>query len=212
MRYITLLFIACTLTACSAQKSKSVKAKSLRQTEGLEKAVVAGGCFWCVEAIYQSVDGVGEVISGYAGGSKENATYAKVGAGLTKHAEAVEIYYNPAVISYETILEIFFGSHDPTTLNRQGPDSGTQYRSAIFYKNEKELEIAKKYIAQLEANNTFKGSITTTLEKLDTFYPAEDYHQDYEELNPNNPYVQGVSIPRLKRFQSKFPHLLKKSK
>lgn len=174
-----------------------------------ETAVFASGCFWCVEAIFESVTGVAEVVSGYAGGSAVDATYDKVSAGITNHAESVMVYYDPELINYNTLLKVFFGSHDPTTLNRQGPDRGRQYRSTIFYKNEEERIAAESFIKELTANKIFPGEITTTLEKLEKFYPAEDYHQDYEKNNPDQPYVKSVSIPRLKRFQSKFPELLK---
>jgi peptide-methionine (S)-S-oxide reductase len=177
------------------------------------KAYFASGCFWCVEAIFESVYGVAEVVSGYAGGSAEDANYRMVAAGVTDHAETVEVMYDTTLIDYPTLLKVFFYSHDPTTLNRQGPDRGPQYRSAIFYQNEKEKQLASAYISELESNGTYKkGSITTTLEIFTAFYPAEHYHQDYEKLNPQNPYIQNVSIPRLKRFQTKVPDLLKEKK
>jgi len=175
------------------------------------KAIFASGCFWCVEAIFESVEGVGDVVSGYAGGTAKTANYGDVSAGRSSHAEAVEVNYDPNIISYETLLKVFFGSHDPTTLNRQGPDSGTQYRSAIFYQNNTELKASELYIAQLKKDKVFEGNITTTLEALDMFYPAEAYHQDFEARNPNQPYVRAVSIPRLKKFKAKYPELLKKN-
>ena len=210
------------MLSCSAGKSndtsQSTASKSVAiqttptQTvpEGQAVAYFASGCFWCVEAVFESVEGVSEAVSGYAGGTAETANYSAVSAGASDHAEAVMVYYDPTVVSYETLLVVFFGSQDPTTLNRQGPDRGTQYRSAIFYQNKEELTAAKAYIAQLEADKVFDGPITTTLEALDTFYPAEEYHQNYEARNPNQPYVKGVSVPRLKRFQKKHPNLLKK--
>jgi peptide-methionine (S)-S-oxide reductase len=177
------------------------------------KAYFASGCFWCVEAIYESVYGVVEAVSGYAGGSAEDANYKMVAAGLTDHAETVEVIYDTTLIDFPTLLKVFFYSHDPTTLNRQGPDRGSQYRSAIFYQNEKEKELAAAYISELESNGTYKkGAITTELSAFTAFYPAEAYHQDYEKLNPHNPYIQNVSIPRLKRFQIKAPDLLKEKK
>ena len=180
--------------------------------EGLTKAYFASGCFWCVEAIFESVEGVGEVISGYAGGTVETANYEAVSSGNTDHAESVEVYYDPNKVTYQTLLNVFFGSHDPTTYHQQGPDKGPQYRSAIFYSNEEEKVIATNYIQGLYDSGTFKkGSITTELSPLVRFYPAETYHQDYEALNPNQPYVRAVSIPRLERFKAKFPELLKKS-
>lgn len=175
-----------------------------------ETAYFAAGCFWCVEAIFESVEGVHEVISGYSGGKETNPTYEDVGYGRTTHAEAVEIYYDPKVISYSTLVQIFFGSHDPTTLNRQGPDKGAQYRSVAFYKNDEEKKIIDNTIAQLQANKTFTSPIITQVIAFKKFYKGEDYHQDYEKRNPNNPYIQSVSVPRLQRFMKKFPELLKK--
>lgn len=179
---------------------------------GYSKAYFASGCFWCVEAIYESVEGVEEAVSGYAGGKESTATYPQVSSGSTKHAETVEVYYDPDVISYEKLLEVFFGSHDPTTLNRQGPDRGTQYRSAIFYQNEEEKVTAQAYIKMLEEKGAYDKPIVTTLEPFEAFYPAEPYHQDYEERNPNQPYVKSVSKPRLNRFKVKFPEYLKEGK
>ena len=214
MRYISMLMAILCLSACSTKtqvKSEVVeKEAEEKKLDGLEKSVFASGCFWCVEAVFESVEGVSEAISGYAGGNASDANYPAVSAGRTDHAEAVEVYYNPEIIDYKTLLVVFFASQDPTTLNRQGPDRGTQYRSAIFYKNDIEKELAEKYIAQLTADKVFSGPITTTLEELTTFYPAEDYHQDFEKRNPNQGYVKAVSVPRLKRFQKKHPELLKK--
>jgi peptide-methionine (S)-S-oxide reductase len=171
-------------------------------------AYFASGCFWCVEAVFESVIGVGDVISGYSGGEKANANYRAVSAGITDHAEAVAVHYDSTKINYPTLLKVFFGSHDPTTLNQQGPDRGTQYRSAIFYRNKEEKKLAKSYIEELLSENVF-SKITTEVAAFETFYPAEDYHQDYEKKNPNNSYVRNVSIPRLKKFQKQYPELLK---
>ncbi|MFL2629622.1 MAG: peptide-methionine (S)-S-oxide reductase MsrA [Flavobacteriaceae bacterium] len=173
------------------------------------KAYFASGCFWCVEAIYESLRGVKEVYSGYAGGKTKYPTYRQIGTGLTNHSEAVEIIYDSGIINFKTLVEVFFGSHDPTTLNRQGPDYGSQYRSIAFYSSEKEKNIIKNYIVKLNKKNTYKNKIVTELKPLKVFYYAEKYHQDYERKNPNNPYVKAVSIPRLKRFKKKYPHLLK---
>lgn len=186
----------------TAEKKKDLKA--------YETAYFASGCFWCVEAIFESVEGVEEVISGYSGGSPADANYSDVSAGRTDHAEAVEVYYDPAKISYKTLLEVFFGSHDPTTLNRQGPDAGRQYRSAIFYENADEKTAADNYIKELLDKGTY-DNITTQVVPFEAFYDAEEYHQDYEQKNPNQGYIRAVSIPRLKRFQSKYPQLLKDS-
>lgn len=215
------IILSLAFTSCFA-KNQDVKVVTDEQApvqqvlqkpiDGLSKAVFASGCFWCVEAVFESVTGVEEVISGYAGGDANTANYSDVSAGRTKHAEAVEVYYDPEVITYETLLEVFFGSQDPTTLNRQGPDAGTQYRSAIFYQNDEELRQAKAYITKLEADKVFAKPITTTLEPLEKFYAAEEYHQDFEARNPNQSYVKAVSVPRLKKFQKKYPHLLKQAK
>ena len=173
------------------------------------KAYFASGCFWCVEAIYESLRGVKEVYSGYAGGKTKYPTYRQIGTGLTNHSEAVEIIYDSSIINFKTLVDVFFGSHDPTTLNRQGPDYGSQYRSIAFYSSEKEKNIIKNYIVKLNKENTYKNKIVTELKPLKVFYYAEKYHQDYERKNPTNPYVKAVSIPRLKRFKKKYPHLLK---
>lgn len=177
-----------------------------------ETAYFASGCFWCVEAIFESVKGVKEVISGYSGGKEKNPTYEKVGGGLTSHAEAVEVYYDPKEISFATLVQVFFGSHDPTTLNRQGPDRGRQYRSVAFYKNKEEKKIIDGYIAALKEQNVYDGEpITTEVTKFTIFYTAEDYHQDYERRNPDNSYILNVSIPRLNRFKKNFSEYLKKN-
>jgi peptide-methionine (S)-S-oxide reductase len=176
--------------------------------EGQASAIFASGCFWCVEAIFESVTGVSEAVSGYSGGKASTANYSAVSGGRTLHAEAVEVFYDPEVVSYETLLEVFFGSHDPTTLNQQGPDRGPQYRSAIFYKNESEKALAEAYIKKLLDEGVF-SKITTEVAPLEAFYAAEEYHQNYEKRNPNQPYVKAVSVPRLKRFQKKYPNLLK---
>lgn len=200
MRTVLLLFLL--IFSCQSQKQPHDLSK-------LSKAYFASGCFWCVEAIFESVDGVAEAISGYAGGAKETATYALVSSGMSKHAEAVEVYYDPSKVSYETLLAVFFGSHDPTTLNRQGPDRGPQYRSAIFFTTEDEKKLALEKIEELTKNRAYEDPITTEISQLEAFYKAEDYHQDYEKRNPNNSYVRAVSVPRLNKFKAKFKHLLK---
>jgi len=175
----------------------------------LETAYFASGCFWCVEAIYESLQGVEEVVSGYAGGKTTNPTYKQVISGRTGHAETIQVFYDPKIISFKTLLKVFFDSHDPTTLNRQGPDKGTQYRSVAFYKTKKEKEIIEDYIRLLTNQNVFKGKITTEVKKMNQFYKAEEYHQDYERLNPNSTYIQRVSKPRLLKFQINNSALLK---
>lgn len=183
--------------------------KPVQDLSNYETAYFASGCFWCVEAIFESVKGVKEVVSGYSGGTENKPTYEQVSYGRTTHAEAVEVYYNPNEVSFETLVKVFFGSHDPTTKNRQGPDTGPQYRSIAFYKSDKEKEVINNYIAKLVREKTFDKPIVTEVKKFEKFWPAEAYHQDYEKRNPNQPYVRNVSVPRLKKFQKKFPELLK---
>ena len=175
----------------------------------LNKAYFASGCFWCVEAIYESIKGVKEVYSGYAGGKTKYPTYKQIGTGLTNHSESVEIIYDESIVNFKTLVEVFFGSHDPTTINRQGPDYGSQYRSIAFYSNENEKEIIENHIIELKKDKIFKSQIVTEVKAFKVFYYAEEYHQDYKKKNPNNPYVKAVSIPRLNRFKNKYSYLLK---
>ncbi len=177
--------------------------------KSMNKAYFASGCFWCVETIYESLDGVKEVYSGYAGGSTINPNYYQVMSGKTGHAEAIEIIYDENVVSFDTLLKVFFDSHNPTTPNRQGPDYGTQYRSIAFYSNEAEMKKINNYIDFLSTTSIFGKKIITEIEKIDKFYYAEDYHQDYEKKNPNNPYNQNVSIPRFKNFKQKASNYVK---
>ncbi|MDF3027841.1 MAG: Peptide methionine sulfoxide reductase msrA [Fluviicola sp.] len=206
-----LIVTVLSLSACG-QKDKSQEiAKTPKSNKELSKYQVAyfgSGCFWCVEAIYESVKGVAEVESGYAGGHVENPTYEDVCTGTTGHAETVKIYYDSSIVSYDELLKVFYDSHDPTTLNRQGPDAGTQYRSAIFYQNDFERDHAKTYIQKLLLEKKFP-SITTEVVKYTAFYKAEEYHQNFECRNPNNGYVQAVSQPRLEQFKIKAPEMLK---
>jgi peptide-methionine (S)-S-oxide reductase len=212
--YITLVTILLFTLSCNSNTATKETHKQKMSSQDLAKyetAYFASGCFWCVEAVFESVKGVKEVVSGYEGGKAATANYQLVSAGSTNHAEAVEVFYDSKVVSYETLVKVFFGSHDPTTLNRQGPDAGRQYRSEIFYKDANEKKIVDAYIAKLKADKVFSGTITTEITKHTVFYDAEAYHQNYEANNPNNPYIRGVSVPRLKRFQKKFPELLKKN-
>ncbi len=179
--------------------------------KNLKKAYFASGCFWCVEAVFESVRGVYEVYSGYSGGYLKNPTYYQIGTGQTGHAEAVEVLYNSEEIGFGTLLQVFFGSHDPTTLNRQGPDRGEQYRSIVFYQNEQEKILIRDYIKLLEKNKIFNNKIVTQILPFKIFYYAEEYHQNYERLNPFDPYVKSVSIPRINRFKKMYPELLKES-
>jgi len=195
----------------TTQETKKEIAKlSQEDLSKYETAYFASGCFWCVEAIFESVKGVKEAVSGYAGGTEENPTYQQVGAGLSSHAEAVEVYYDPKVISFTALVQVFFGSHDPTTLNRQGPDRGAQYRSVAFYKNAEEKKIIDAYIGALKEQDVYDGDpITTEVTEFTKFWIAEDYHQDYEKKHPNNSYITNVSIPRLNRFKKNFGDFLK---
>lgn len=178
---------------------------------GYETAYFASGCFWCVEAIFESVKGVAEVESGYAGGTELNPTYEQVSYGRTGHAEAVKVYYDPETVSFFELVQVFFGSHDPTTLNRQGPDRGAQYRSIAFYKNEAEQKIITAYMQALEENKVYDRPIVTEVTPFTKFWKAEEYHQDYERNHPENPYIQNISIPRLNRFKANFPEYLKEN-
>jgi len=175
---------------------------------GLKKAYFASGCFWCVEAIYESVKGVKESVSGYSGGHTKNPSYEDSNTGKTGHAEAVEIIYDPTIVSFKQLVEVYFGSQNVTQLNGQGNDRGSQYRSIIFYQNEEEKKIIETKIEQL--NKQLKDKkVAAEVMPFQKFWIAEDYHQNYERLHPNNSYIQNVSIPRLKRFQKNFLYLLK---
>jgi len=172
-------------------------------------AVFAGGCFWCVEGVFEQLDGVTDAESGYCGGSAQTANYEAVCRGNTGHAEAVRVTYDPAKISFGRLLHVFFSTHDPTTLNRQGPDEGTQYRSAIFYADEDQKRVAEAYIKQLTDAKAFDRPIVTKLEKLEAFYPAEKYHQDYAACNPQQPYIRQVAMPKIQKVREKFAEQLK---
>ena len=215
MKALLTLFSLISLQTCISSskptdRKNPVWSPPTAEQQNLKKAYFAAGCFWCVEAIFESVEGVQEVYSGYAGGVTKNPNYNQIGTGRTGHAEAVEVHYDPKVVTFGTLLQVFFGSHDPTTPNRQGPDRGSQYRSIAFYQNELERETIQSYIALLVEKEIFSNEIVTEVKLLDKFYFAEEYHQDYEKLNPTNPYVQAVSIPRLCKFQKAYPELLKK--
>lgn len=175
-----------------------------------KQVVLAGGCFWCVEAVYERIEGVIDVESGYAGGSPETANYRAVSSGGTKHAEAVRITYDPSKLTYGKILKVFFAvAHDPTTLNRQGADVGTHYRSAIFYRTDEHKQIAEDYIKQLTDESVFNSPIVTTLEPLETFYPAETYHQDFATNNPDHGYIRAVSDPKVDKLEQHYGEMLR---
>jgi len=176
---------------------------------GLKAAVFAGGCFWCTEAIFNELKGVKKVVSGYTGGKVANPTYKQVTTGLTGHAECTQITYDPELVTFAELLEVFWMTHDPTTLNRQGADSGTQYRSAIFYTDEDQKQEAIAWKAKLDKEKIWSDPIVTEITKLEKFYPAEDYHQEYYENNPNQGYCRIVITPKLEKFKKIFANKLK---
>jgi peptide-methionine (S)-S-oxide reductase len=202
---------ACLGTVANAEPAVLVPAArvdSKKAPGDLQTAVLAGGCFWGVEGVFEHVRGVRKVLSGYAGGEKSTAEYHAVGSGRTGHAESVKITFDPREISYGEILRIFFSvAHDPTQLNRQGPDTGTQYRSAIFYADNAQRDIAKAYIGQLNGSGVFQRAIVTRVDPLEGFYPAESYHQDFIARNPKYPYVVINDLPKIRNLKQEFPDL-----
>jgi peptide-methionine (S)-S-oxide reductase len=189
-----------------AERSKYLSSLDLNAQE-LDTATLAGGCFWCVEAALEQLQGVAEVVSGYSGGKASTANYSAVSRGSTRHAEAVQVYFNASVIDYETLLKVFLTAHDPTQLNRQGPDVGPQYRSAIFYHNQKQKTIAEEVMKKEQER--FSDPIVTELSPLQGFYVAESYHQDYQKKNPFQPYIVRISKPKVEKVKKKFPDLIK---
>jgi peptide-methionine (S)-S-oxide reductase len=186
-------------------------AVDMPRSGGPQNAVFAGGCFWCTEAVFEHVQGVTKVVSGYAGGDAASAHYEIVSAGKTTHAESIEITFDPAQITYGQLLRIFFSvAHDPTQKNRQGPDYGKQYRSAVFYKGEDQKRVVDAYLAQLREAKSFTHPIVTEVSALQTFYPAEEYHQDFVRRNPGHPYVVVNALPKLDKLKKQFPQLYKK--
>lgn len=184
--------------------------KAKATTSNIEKITLAGGCFWCIEAIFEELKGISKVESGYSGGTIDNPTYKQVSTGTTNHAEVVQITFDKSIISLKELLEVFFSLHDPTTLNRQGADEGTQYRSAIFYQNEEQKNIAEKVIATLNNNKAFENPIVTEVSAFKKFYSAENYHQEYYELNKEQPYCKAVIKPKMDKLHKIFADKLKK--
>lgn len=206
-----ILFTFVFLAACGTAQYDQDKsfAELPDNKEGLAIATFAGGCFWCTEAVFERVDGVEYVISGYSGGDQKNPTYEDVSRGKTTHAEAIQIYYNPETVSFETLLDVFFlGAHDPTEVNRQGPDVGPQYRSIAFYRTIEEKKAIHEKIEALEKSE-FSEPIATQVIPFEVFYPAEKYHQDYYPANQGNPYVRNVSRPKVEKFEKNFGAVLK---
>lgn len=211
--------ISCTNTAKNESKmntsektTKDLSANLKADDTSYDTATFANGCFWCTEAVFEELDGVISAVSGYTGGTSENPDYKEVSSGTTGHAECLQIVYDPAKISFDELLEVFWQTHDPTTLNRQGADVGTQYRSGIFYHNSEQKEKAEKYKAELDKSGAFDKPIVTEITPFNVFYPAEDYHQQYYELNGNsNPYCRIVIQPKLEKFRKVFKDKLKKN-
>jgi peptide-methionine (S)-S-oxide reductase len=188
-------------------------ARDQATASGPQTAVLAGGCFWGVEAVFESLNGVSDVVSGYAGGQGRTAHYEQVGTGGTGHAESVKITYDPARITYGQLLKVFFAvAHDPTEVNRQGPDEGPQYRSEIFYATDDQKEVAEAYVSQLNAAKVFRRPIATRIEPLTGFFPAEGYHQDFLVRNSTNPYIVANDLPKLRALKATFPALVKTGK
>lgn len=185
------------------------KIPRMSENQNQETTTLAGGCFWCLEAVYRDLRGVEHVESGYAGGETENPTYEQVCSGMTGHAEVVQLTFNPAQVSFKELLEVFFTIHDPTTLNRQGADVGTQYRSAIFYHTPEQQQIANETIAEMEAARVWDSKIVTEVVPLTDYYKAEDYHQEYFDNNPYQPYCRAVVAPKVSKFRQKFLEKLK---
>jgi peptide-methionine (S)-S-oxide reductase len=201
--------VAWQLTSCAAEVPLNIPPPAMdnpKQTGTLQTAVLSGGCFWGVQGVYEHVKGVEKVVSGYAGGDRSTAEYETVSSGTTGHAESVQITFDPGKVSYGELLQIFFSVvHDPTQLNRQGPDTGTQYRSAIAYSDETQKSIATAYIAQLSKSGVFHKPIVTRVDRLRGFYPAEGYHQDYLVHNPSNPYIAFNDLPKIENLKRLFP-------
>ncbi len=218
--FVTLALAMLSLQASCQSNDRNKEAEKVAQKEqtpvkvpaenGLERAYFASGCFWCVEAIYESVKGVKESYSGYSGGHTENPTYEASNTGLTGHAEAVEIIYDPKVITFSDLVDVYFGSQNITQVNGQGPDNGSQYRSVVFYQDAEQKKIIDEKISEIE-KEIGEGKVAAQVLPFQKFWMGEGYHQDFEKRNPTHGYIRNVSIPRLKRFQKKFSHLLKDS-
>ncbi len=190
-------------------KSKNEKSPPAKERKGTEQATFGSGCFWCTEAIFQQVKGVQSVVSGYTGGQVKNPTYRQVCDGTTGHAEVLQVTFDPKVVSFSDLLEIFWKTHDPTTLNRQGNDEGTQYRSAIFYHSDEQRKLAEHFKAKLNVSSAFRAPIVTEITKVSEFYPAEAYHQNYFKNNPDQAYCRAIIAPKLEKFKKVFNDQLK---
>lgn len=209
-----IILMACTNPDKGTQKQsvdlKNNQKSNVMETKNLDTATFGGGCFWCVEAVYQQLNGVLSVASGYAGGQRANPTYEQVCSGATGHAEVVQIVYDTTKISFDELLQVFWTVHDPTTLNRQGADVGTQYRSVVFYHNDHQKETTQTYIEKLNAEHAFNNPVVTEVSPFTAFYKAEDYHQNYYNENQNQPYCSLVIQPKVEKFKKVFGDKLKK--
>lgn len=218
MNYLFSLLSLLFLASCQSPNKTSVAQASLTvepaaltaaDKQQLDTATFAGGCFWCTEAVFERVRGVRSVVSGYTGGQQKDPTYEQVSAGKTNYAEGIQVYFNPDEITYQDLVKIFFGTHDPTQLNRQGPDVGKQYRSAVYYHNPQQKAAVEAHVQKLSSSGKYDQPIVTQVEPLDVFYPAEGYHQNYYENNPNNPYIMSVAKPKVKKLIKNYPDYLK---
>lgn len=207
--FISALLLLAGVSCGQRPTADASKTMTTENKSGLATATFGNGCFWCTEAIFQRLNGVEKVVSGYSGGRVKNPTYKEVCSGLTGHAEVIQITYDPAKISYDELLEVFWKTHDPTTLNRQGADVGTQYRSAVFYHNDEQKRLAEEYLKKLDASGAFDNPIVTEVTAFTEFYPAEDYHQNYFNLNGTQPYCSYVIQPKVEKFEKVFRSKLK---
>lgn len=213
-KMIGVLLTLLSFSSCAKEKAvlvpKSIEKNNMEIQKDWDVATFAGGCFWCTEAVFLQLDGVTKVVSGYIGGRTLNPTYQEISGGMTGHAEAIEITFDPKKITYGELLEIFFATHDPTTLNRQGADSGTQYRSEVFYHNEAQKQLVTDYIALMTSENTFGKPIVTQISPATAFYVAEDYHQNYYNQNKTQGYCSYVITPKIEKLQKMYKDKLKK--
>jgi len=209
MMALSLMLFAITACVNSAAKEEVTTKEELIMSDNLDTATFGAGCFWCVEAVFQQLKGVEKVVSGYSGGARDNPTYDQVCSGATGHAEVIQVIYNPEIVSFKELLEVFWTVHDPTTLNRQGADVGTQYRSVIFYHSDEQKQLAEHYKSELNTSGSFSSPIVTEISPYTKFFSAEKYHQDYYNNNKNQPYCSMVIQPKLDKFKKVFQDKMK---
>jgi len=209
MMALSLMLFAITACGNSAAKEEVTTKEELIMSDNLDTATFGAGCFWCVEAVFQQLKGVEKVVSGYSGGARDNPTYDQVCSGATGHAEVIQVIYNPEIVSFKELLEVFWTVHDPTTLNRQGADVGTQYRSVIFYHSDEQKQLAEHYKSELNTSGSFSSPIVTEISPYTKFFSAEKYHQDYYNNNKNQPYCSMVIQPKLDKFKKVFQDKMK---